>query len=302
MEAYRKPYLYPAVAGMLVVVWALAVSGGAIANGHPTYWFAFGLAFLGCGTGIVVAIRLGGSPTKPIRSTIAAVALAAMAFGTWWFIPLEATEIALGALQSDDVVAVASTRTEILLSPSTGDPSSTGLIFLPGGKVDARAYARILRPIAAAGHEVVIVKPPLGVAFLAPNRAATWADEHPDQERWIVAGHSLGGVVAAQNASNSDSLGGLVLWASYPAEDVSDPPFEAVSVFGTNDVLTTLDAIEASRSELPLGTVFVAVEGAIHGFFGDYGDQPGDGQPGISREDAQDAIVDATLEFLIGLG
>ena len=40
------------------------------------------------------------------------------------------------------------------------------------------------------------------------------------------------------------------------------------------------------------------IEGAVHSFFGDYGDQPGDGTPTIDREGAQDQIVAATLALL----
>ena len=42
----------------------------------------------------------------------------------------------------------------------------------------------------------------------------------------------------------------------------------------------------------------LAVEGAVHSFFGDYGEQPGDGTPTISRDDAQRQIVAATVTLL----
>ena len=41
------------------------------------------------------------------------------------------------------------------------------MFFQPGARVDPRAYAAILRPLAESGHVVVIVKQPLGIAFLA---------------------------------------------------------------------------------------------------------------------------------------
>jgi hypothetical protein len=40
------------------------------------------------------------------------------------------------------------------------------------------------------------------------------------------------------------------------------------------------------------------IDGGIHAFFGDYGSQPGDGEPGTSREDAQAQIIAATLTAL----
>jgi hypothetical protein len=36
----------------------------------------------------------------------------------------------------------------------------------------------------------------------------------------------------------------------------------------------------------------------VHAFFGDYGEQPGDGEPGISREEAQQQIVTESLRFM----
>ena len=43
------------------------------------------------------------------------------------------------------------------------------------------------------------------------------------------------------------------------------------------------------------------VEGGVHSYFGDYGEQRGDGQPGISRAEAQEQIHTAMLDFLNGL-
>ena len=45
----------------------------------------------------------------------------------------------------------------------------------------------------------------------------------------------------------------------------------------------------------------MVVEGGIHAFFGDYGEQPGDGTPGISREDAQTQIQKATIALMASL-
>ena len=44
---------------------------------------------------------------------------------------------------------------------------------------------------------------------------------------------------------------------------------------------STPDKIAASKSLLPPTAGFATVEGGVHAFFGDYGEQPGDGEPGI---------------------
>lgn len=56
--------------------------------------------------------------------------------------------------------------------------------------------------------------------------------------------------------------------------------------------------IDASRADLPSTATFVAVEGAVHAFFGDDGEQSGDGTPTVSREVAQGQIVAATVDAL----
>ncbi len=80
---------------------------------------------------------------------------------------------------------------------------------------------------------------------------------------------------------------------------MSGSTFDAVSIFGTNDGLTTLDNIDDSIEDLPDGANFVPIDGAIHSHFGDYGLQPGDGEPGITRQEAQNLIVSTTLAFMM---
>ena len=40
------------------------------------------------------------------------------------------------------------------------------------------------------------------------------------------------------------------------------------------------------------------IEGAVHAFFGDYGPQPGDGEPTISHDEARTQISNASVEFV----
>jgi len=120
---------------------------------------------------------------------------------------------------------VSESATRIVLTPA-GPASDTGVFFQPGARVDPRAYAAILRPLAEAGHVVVIAKQPLGIAFLSVSAFDAARAEHEDLTRWVVGGHSLGGTVAATQADAADDdpdapVVGLVLFASYPASDLS---------------------------------------------------------------------------------
>jgi pimeloyl-ACP methyl ester carboxylesterase len=220
-----------------------------------------------------------GAPSR-IATRIALIALALIVGGLAWTLrPLAATEIAIAAMVDGPRVTVAQTSTSIGLVP-TDSPQPAELVFYPGGLVDPRAYANILRPIAEAGYPVTIVKPEAGKAT-------------------VVGGHSLGGVVAARDAGNNAGVDGLLLWAAYPAESIADRTgLAALSIYGSEDGLTTPPEVAESVANLPPSTTFVEVAGAVHSQFGDYGDQRGDGVPTISRDAAQVQIVAATLELL----
>jgi pimeloyl-ACP methyl ester carboxylesterase len=206
-------------------------------------------------------------------------------------------------MRSDDKVTVSETPTTIVLRPTTGNPTS-GLLFQPGARVDARAYAGLMRPVAESGELVVIPKQPFGIGLLAGGALTAARQDHPAISSWVVAGHSLGGTQAARIANSPTKPGeapvsGLLLYASYPATDMSQTlTVDVTSISGTNDGFATPDDIDASRANLPANTQFVAIDGGIHSFFGDYGQQPGDGTATISREQAQNEITAATLEFL----
>ena len=206
---------------------------------------------------------------------------------------------ALASLQSD-------TQVEVDIDPwlvfrPVGENPAVGLVLYPGGRVDPRAYAPAARALAQQGYLVVIVPVPLNLAFFAPDRAAEVMAAFPEIERWAVGGHSLGGAMSARFAyENPELVGGLVLWAAYPAstDDLSGSPLDVTSIYGTLDGLANEEKIEASRSLLPPDTGWVAVEGGNHAQFGWYGPQSGDNPAVIGHVDQQDQVVAATLALL----
>ena len=164
-----------------------------------------------------------------------------------WLRPFGAVQPALAAMRSDADVTVTETATRIVLAPTAAGPSEVGVFFQPGARVDARAYAAVLRPLAQAGHPVVIAKQPLGIAFLALSAFDAARTDQPQVARWVVGGHSLGGTVAVIQADDADTdptapAVGLLLYASYPAGDVRASLTTAVeSVSGSRDGLATPD-------------------------------------------------------------
>lgn len=304
--AQTRPRAWAAlVAGVVLVgcaVWSAATGWVGLTGSHPIGWItvvvaaAAGLGFL---LWFVLVRRRDGVSsvrrwTVRLATGLAVVLLSVVVVYTR---PLSAEQVALDALADSARVDVADAATSLSMRPA--DPARTGLVFYPGAKVDPRAYARLLRPVAEAGYPVVVAKQPYNLAVLDIGAADRWVGHDDDVDRWVVGGHSLGGAMAATYASTERSeLVGLLLYAAFPADDLSGRELVVASVSGTHDGLATPDDIADSVDDLPAATAFVAIDGATHAYFGDYGTQRGDGEPGVDRDTAQREIVDATLALL----
>lgn len=209
-----------------------------------------------------------------------------------------ARDLALQALQSDDRVVVTQGDGLITFEP-VQTQASIGFVFYPGAGVDYRAYAPVLRLIAARGYFVALVPFPLNLAFFNTNAAADVMDRFPDIDVWVVGGHSLGGVAAGTFAANHpDVVDGLIYFASYPAnDDLRMTMVKVVSIYGTNDGLATPEMIDESKMLLPADAVFVPVEGGNHSQFGSYGLQSGDNAAAIPADEQWAQIADAAVQF-----
>jgi hypothetical protein len=292
-------------AGLLVVLWVALSEWGGVVHGHPAYAVLLGVT--SAASILVAALTLRGrEPRRSAVRLVGRIAVTVLAIA-WialiaWLKPHTAVEPALAAMESNSALTVVESATDIVLEPSAGG-SAPGVFFQPGALVDARAYAAVLRPLAEAGHTVVIAKQPLGIGFLGLGAFDGARTQHPEVTSWVVGGHSLGGTVAAVEATadGATDVSGLLLFASYPATDISDANLSVASISGTEDGLSTPAKIEESRANLPGDTLFVVIDGASHAQFGSYGLQAGDGSPTISNEDARQQIADASVEFVASL-
>jgi Alpha/beta hydrolase family len=293
---------------LIAVAWAFVTAWGGTRGSHPAYLIT--LVVITIGALGLNAWALWSRPSTPIstrRIWINRFGVACALVGTVVVIglvvylrPLSAQHISIDAMTDGNGVDVTESRSTIRLDPLDSD-AATGLVFYPGAKVDPRAYVRILRPLAEAGYPVVITKPPYNLAILGSNAASDFiGDPDDDIDSWVVGGHSLGGAMAARYAeTDHDELAGLLLYAAYPVVDMSERnSLQVTSVFGSNDTVASVADIDASRAELPPNARFVAIEGGIHAFFGDYGSQGGDGDPTIDRAEAQRLAAHASLALL----
>jgi hypothetical protein len=184
-------------------------------------------------------------------------------------------------------------------------PNSTterGLIYYPGGLVDPEAYAFTAQGIADAGYLVVIPKMPLNFAFLGINRADGIRASYPEIDIWVIGGHSLGGAMAAEYAKNNkDSIKGLIMFASYPAnyEDFVNFSIPILTIIGSNDPGAPKQ--QAFYEVISNSAQLFVIEGGNHRQYADYSFQRGDGIATISVVEQQEQIIAATVQFLDSL-
>lgn len=198
------------------------------------------------------------------------------------------------ALLSDEEVTVTQTGFGWFFD---GPSERCALVFYPGAKVEAEAYAPLLHRLAAQGVDAFLLEVPLRLAFLAPDRADEVLSQY-DYEHWFVGGHSLGGAMAANYAaSHGDELEGLVLLAAYATKELPEDLTE-ILIVGSEDGVVQRGRIETGRSYAPERYVEQLIEGGSHAQFGNYGLQAGDGTPTLSAEEQQAqtvAIITANL-------
>ena len=196
----------------------------------------------------------------------------------------------------------------------TNAPKGEGVILYPGAKVEPEKYSPIARSLAELGYHVAIVDFAFEFAFTNYKRAddvlshISWKGV---VKRWILSGHSLGGVMACAYAKDfaddKEKLKGVALLASFPSDSekffygqLKGLGLKVSSIWGSKDGLTTGEKIEDSKSELPSDTHFFEIVGGNHTQFY-YSDklQDKDIEADISLNDQQIQIRKAMHELLM---
>jgi dienelactone hydrolase len=203
-------------------------------------------------------------------------------------------------LISNNSISV-TTKPWLTFTPNNGI-ASTGFIFYPGGHVNYKAYAPAAYQLAEKGILVTIVPMPLSLAVMNPGAAKDVISSHPEIKHWVIGGHSLGGVMAANYAySHPGDISGLVLWAAYPAQNnsLNNSTLPVISIYGSQDGMVT--ELEASSTLLPPTTEYIVIKGGNHAQMGWYGKQAGDNEATISRNEQQAILINSTWNFIRGL-
>ena len=169
-----------------------------------------------------------------------------------------------------------------------------GLVFYPGAKVQPEAYAPLMSRCAESGLICIIVKPLFNLAIIDMDAATGATAQFPEINRWVIAGHSMGGVAAADYLSRHEGeFDAIVFIASYPSVDLTGFQGKVLSIAGSVDRVLNREQYASARKKLPSGAQELVIEGGNHANFGDYGKQSGDGEATIAREDQQSRTAHA---------
>lgn len=180
------------------------------------------------------------------------------------------------------IAKTATNHKNYLLFRSKGKVKAN-IIFYQGALVEEEAYSQLARDLADKGDNTYILKTPLNLPVLSPHKAKTIINQNHLTNVYL-AGHSLGGVVASQNAKVAP-VRGLILLASYPSRksDLSHKKLRVLSITASNDHILNWEKYEEAKKRLPNSSTFRTIVGGNHSRFGNYGHQKGDGKATLSH-------------------
>ena len=213
--------------------------------------------------------------------------LVLLAGGFFWYVSdyYRAEDAALEVLASGEHLEVRDDLT--ILSPSY--PTDTAIIFYPGAKVEAAAYLPLLNQLRQTGLTCILVEMPFHLAIFDVNAAEDVMAQFPDIRHWYIAGHSMGGAMASQFASeHPDEVDGLILLGAYLYGDY--PPADTLTVYGSLN--------QSVEDKIDYKENVVEIEGGNHAQFGNYGPQKGDLPAAISAEEQQAQALAAISDFI----
>ena len=116
-----------------------------------------------------------------------------------------------------------------------------------------------------------------------------------------MAGHSLGGLMAANYASKHNNIiDGVILLAGYATDDLNNKNLKVLSIYGTKDTKLNLETYKENIKNLPSDYTEYLIKGGNHAQYGNYGFQEGDSKASISADKQQTETVDVMVKFILG--
>ncbi len=221
---------------------------------------------------------------------ISIAAFLIVAFAAFYVYTLDYYRASGDVYEIEEFKNAAKTDVGMVFKPSeNADVNTKGIIFYPGGKVEAEAYAPLLIKLADKGYTCVLLQMPFNLAVFDINAAEGVYDEFPAVTDWYLMGHSLGGAMASSYCEkNYDKLEGLILLGAYP---LNDADIDTLTIYGTEDFGLDYEKLENAKN-------VEFIDGGNHAYFGNYGEQKGDGTAEITRQQQQDIAVELIVDFI----
>ena len=222
-----------------------------------------------------------------------------ISFFTYVSIYYKPTENCLTYLKDSSESNVKEEKNYIVFSPKKEVTNSSGIIFYPGGKVDYRSYAHLLRNLSDNGISSVLIKMPFNLAVFKINAANNKKELLPNVTNWYIGGHSLGGSMASSYLEEHyEEYKGLILLASYSTVDLSSHSnLKTLSLLASEDKVLKIDKYKSNISNLPNLTEYT-IEGGNHSYFGDYGVMSNDGTPSITVDEQTEIVKNKIVDFI----
>lgn len=234
---------------------------------------------------------------KVLIGIVILVIIANLGLYFWSESGYKAMKITENYLKSNGSVEVTDESDWITFYPKDNQ-KGVGIIFYPGGNVEAESYSPLAFRLAEEGMSVFILRVPYKLAILNPYKAKNIIDRE-NLSKYYIGGHSLGGVVSSMYYDKyPEKIEGLFFLASYPIKDLSDEEISTLSIQGTKDGLMPIKEFKEKRKLFPKNSNFIQITGGNHSQFGYYGMQDKDKITDLSREKQQDIIYKAVLEFI----
>jgi hypothetical protein len=197
-------------------------------------------------------------------------------------------------------ITLTQTSREIRVASLTAG-NTLGFLIYPGGQIQPAAYLPLARETALRFDcVVVIVKFPLNFAFLDWKVGARVMKDE-SITKWILMGHSLGGAFGSKLAVSDSRIAGMVMLASYPADNLSKKNFPTLSLNGQLDAVMTEAEFAKQKPKFPIGSEFYVIGGANHSQFGSYGLMSDDSVASITPQKQRQLILDFVADWLSSL-
>lgn len=262
-------------------------------TGFPcVIFFAAGLAGMIAMTVLAIVTDPGSRRANIIEQTVNSVAQLCFLLGIiiiWYSSDsYKADDLAIECIADTVTVTVSQTDTGLFFD---GPGTEKALVFYPGGKVEYTAYTPLMRKIAEEGIDCFLCEMPYNLAVFGIDTADKIIENY-SYNKWYIGGHSLGGAMASTFANERDDISGLVLMGAYPT---SQPNCPTLIIYGSNDGVI-------NRSKLKDGISFdgvtaIEIPGGNHAQFGSYGNQAGDNNADITREEQWNITANAVVRF-----